>query len=274
MSCSDFCNLALSRWERGCAVSHLLGGIVTVAAWAFVWGAALAEDFRVENAVFLDNEKSPSSESVTIFHGGMVYDCLKSPPEIVVYDREAGRFILLDVGRRIRAELTTSDVAAFTTRIRESAPKHPDPVGKFLADPKFQERYEEGTRELTLSSPWATYRATLPADPETPAAIELYRDFSDWSAKLNAMLSGAASRPPFARLALDQAIADRKAIASQVVLTLSSGKADGRRATIRSTHRVVRPLAQADLDRVAQIRGFLREFKPVGFEQYRKSERK
>ncbi len=250
-------------------VSLLLAGMFGIVAG----NAARAEDFRVDNAVYPDNQKEPSSESTTIFHDGMVYDCMKSPSETVVFDRVAGRFLLLNAANRTRAELTTSDVTAFTARIQESAPRHPDPIVKFLAEPKFQERFDPTARELSLGSPWVTYRATLPAE-ETPEAVAQYREFSDWYSKLNAMLAASSCRPPFGRLMLNRAIADRKAIASQVVLTLSSGKADGPQTTIRSTHRVVRPLTTADLDRVAQVRGFLRDFKQVGFEKYRKNEAK
>lgn len=250
----------------------LMAGTLGIAAGN---STAHAEDFRVDNAVYPDNQKTPSSESVTIFHDGMVYDCMKSPAETVVFDRVAGRFLLLNAAARTRAELATSDVTAFTARIQESAPRHPDPIVKFLADPRFQERFDPTARELSLGSPLVTYRATLSAE-ETPEAVAQYREFSDWYAKLNAMLAASSCRPPFGRLMLNRAIADRKAIASQVVLvmTLSPGRADGRQTTVRSTHRVVRPLTTADLDRVAQVRGFLRDFKQVGFEKYRKNETK
>ena len=72
---------------------------------------------------------------------------------------------------------------------------------------------------------------------------------------------------------VNAALAQRRATASEVVLTLSSLKPSSRqRNTIRSEHRLVRPLDAADLDRVAETRRLMDGFKLVGFEQYRKSE--
>ena len=83
-----------------------------------------------------------------------------------------------------------------------------------------------------------------------------------------------AGRPAAVRrLAVNAAVAKRKAIASQVTLTIASPKS-GRRQTIRSTHEVVRPLTAADLERVARINKAMTDFKPVEFEKYRKSEAK
>jgi len=79
--------------------------------------------------------------------------------------------------------------------------------------------------------------------------------------------------PPFARLAVNAAVVKRKAIASQVTLTITSSKS-GRRQTIRSTHRVVRPLVAADIEQVDRIRKAMTDFKPVDFEKYRKGEAK
>ena len=231
---------------------------------------ASAEDFRVDNAVFTGDQKEPSSQSATIFHDGVVYDCMKTPDETVVFDKAAGKFILLNMANRTRAELATGDVAAVISRLQVRAPANADPVAKFLADPKFQERFDEAAGELTLSSSLVSYRLVL-STGESQAAVDQYREFSDWYARLNSLLS-PGSRPPFGRLAVNAAVANHKAIASQVILAVASGKAGGQPTTIRSTHQVVRPLTQADLDHVAKIRKSMGDFKLVSFEKYRKSE--
>lgn len=124
---------------------------------------------------------------------------------------------------------------------------------------------------MTLGSPLVTYKLVL-STAESEAAAGQYRDFSDWYARLNTLLTPGAL-PPFGRLAVNAAVAKRKAIASQVTLTISSAKS-GRRQTVRSTHQIVHQLAPTDLDRVAQIRKAMTDFKPVSFEKYRKSETK
>ncbi len=235
----------------------------------------IGEDFRVDNTVFAGDKKEPISRSVTIFHDGIVYDCMKMPAETVVFDKTTKRFVLLNMASGTRAELTTREVtdfiSRFESRLKSIIAKKPDALIQFMADPKFQERYDESAGKLTLSSPLVTYTVVLAAGPNEAAAGQ-YREFSDWYARLNILLTPGAL-PPFARLAVNAVVAKRKAIAAQVTLTIVSPKSDHRQ-TIRSTHRVVRPLTAADLEQVARIQKQMTDFKPVDFEKYRKGEQK
>jgi hypothetical protein len=234
--------------------------------------AASADDFRVDNSVFTGDKKEATSQSVTIFHDGVVYDSMKSPAETVVFDKAAMKFVLLNMSNRTRTELTTDDVAAFVTRfenqLQSMIAKQPDPLIEFMASPKFQEQFDGATSELTLSSPLVNYRLVL-LTSESDAAVQQYREFSDWYARLNTLLTPGAL-PPFGRLAVNAAIANRKAIASQVALTMSTAKSN-RRLTIRSTHQVSHPLTQTDLDYVAALRKSMSDFKLVSFDEYRKA---
>jgi hypothetical protein len=259
-----------------------LGGVMAVAGLAFGEDPridnsleAIGEDFRVDNAVFAGEKKEPISQSVTIFHEGIVYDCMTKPAETVVFDRLLKKFVLLNMENATRAELTTRDVsdfiARFQSRLRSMIEKKPDALIQFMADPKFEEKFDESAGKLTLSSPLVTYTLVLsPGQSDAPAGQ--YREFSDWYARLNLLLTPGAL-PPFARLTVNDAVAKRKAIASQVTLTITAPKS-GRRQTIRSTHRVVRPLTAADLQQVDRIKKAMTDFKPVDFEKYRKGEAK
>jgi hypothetical protein len=228
-----------------------------------------AEDFRVDNAVYAGSEKEPSSQSTTIFHEGAVYDCLKVPAETIVFEKLAGRFTLLDLAKQKRSEVTTVAITAFLTQLRPKAVESKDPLMKFLADPNFRERADESTGELILSSPLVTYRVKL-AHEATPTMVTQYRAFCDWYARLNSLLV-PGSRPPFARLKVDAALAERKATPSQVVLTVTTGKpSKPQQTSIRSEHQLVSSLEPTDLERVKQCREFMKSFTPVDFKQYRK----
>ena len=89
------------------------------------------------------------------------------------------------------------------------AAKSKDPLVKLLAEPKFQERSDEAADELTLNSPWVSYRLTL-AHEASPSVVEQYHEFCDWYARLNALLT-PGSLPPFGRLVVDAALAKRQA---------------------------------------------------------------
>jgi len=233
-------------------------------------GMARSEDFRVDNAVYAGDQKEPSSESVTIFYDGVVYDFLKAPAETVVFQKTAGRFILLNRTHRKRTELSMADVTMFVTKLRPIAADSKDPVVKFLAEPKFQTTMDDTAGELSMGSSLVNYRLKLAPESST-AVVEQYRDFCDWYARLNTLLV-PGSRPPFGRLAVNATLAEHQALASQVVLSITTGKEKRQTATIRSEHRVVRPLSPADIEQVTQTREFLTSFKLVDFKHYRKIE--
>ncbi len=147
-------------------------------------GATLGEDFRVDNAVHVGDQKEPSSQSTTIFSGGVVYDCLKTPAETVVFDKMTGQFVLLNLARRVRTELSTGEVSAFIEHLQPVAARSKDPLVKFLAEPKFQEQSSQ-PGELILSGPPITYRLTLARETDQ-SVVEQYHEFCDWYARLNA----------------------------------------------------------------------------------------
>lgn len=238
--------------------------LASVARIAYVAG----EDFRIDNRVFATGQSRPDSESTTIFYGGLVYDFLAEPAEVVVFDKAGNRFVLLDLRRRVQTELTAEAVATFVAQIKEKTSGSSNPMVKFLGDPKFSEKFDQASSELTLESVWMTYRVQLL--PTSTTIAQQVRDFSDWSARVNAVLN-PRSRPPFARLLVNDALAQRQAAAREVRLTLPAKKgAPSNRTTIRSQHELTLQLSPEDVNRVAKVRESMRTFESVAFEKYRK----
>jgi len=229
---------------------------------------AAGEDFRVENRVFVGNDKEPASQTTTIFHEGVVYDYLQEPAEVIVFETVPGRFVLLDIDRRIRAELTTEAVTSFAQRLREAAASQKDPFIRFRANPKFDEEFDAAAGQLTLSSPWMTYRLLLEGSVGHEMSAQ-YRAFSDWYCRLNTMLNPGAM-PAEARLLVNAAMSKYESIAKAVHLTIIPKKTfPPKRVELRSEHRLIRQIGEADLDRIAQTRQFMEIFKRVSFEEYR-----
>jgi len=230
--------------------------------------ADAVDGFRIENRVFRAGDREAASRSTTIFHEGLVYDYLSEPSEVIVFDQQAGRFTLIDVGRHVRCELATSEVQSFVEQLVEAAAEQDDPFVRFLSAPELSERFDSATGVLTLSSSWLSYEAKTVADVDQ-VTVDRYRQFADWYARLNAMLN-PGSPPPTARLALNAALARRGLLPREVSLTMTPKRGfPPRRVKLRSDHQVVRPLAAMDLDRIAQTREFMRIFKLVGFQDYR-----
>jgi hypothetical protein len=246
-----------------------IGALSLVVACCWL-AAARGDDFRIENRVMPDGSKQPTSRSTTIFHEGLVYDLMQEPAEAIVYDKAQRRFLLLDLRRRVRTELPTSQVASFTQGLQQWAERQHDPFVRFLGAPKFEEQFDAATGELKLQSAWLSYRVQTKPAPSQAVAAQ-YREFSDGLARLNTLLSPGA-RPPLARLALNEALHRRGLMARQVVLTMSAKSGPtAQRTVISSEHDWTLTLSDADRSRVAEVQQMLAGFKQVGFDEYRQN---
>lgn len=243
--------------------------IVMAAVLELVVPAAVADDFRVDNSIFLDNEKEPDVQSTTIFCGGLVYDYLKTPAEITVFDKGRNGFVLLDAARRVKTEVSLDKVTALAEHLQTWAIRQNDPLLAFLANPKFDEQFRENAGKLLLASPLVTYDLTTVSIGSSTVSAQ-YREFCDWYCQLNTLLN-PGSRPPFARMVVNRALDQRQLFPQEVKLTVQTGSGfPARRMTIRSQHRFVGPLVESDRDRVSQTAQFLAIFNPVPFAEYQR----
>lgn len=230
---------------------------------------APAEDFRVENRVFLDDESEPRVETTTIFLNGIVYDILSGPSEITVFDPSRGRFALLDTQRKLTADVSAKEIAGFVDRMKERASQQENPYVAFQAQPQFELQYDETSRELTFTSPWIIYRLVT-QDAESKEIAEQYREFSDWYARLNYLLNPNALLP-FSRLMVNAELAKREVVPREVYLTLTPKQGIApKRVKLRSLHHLVRHLVESDRSRVNQIQQYMKMYKQVSYNEYRR----
>ncbi len=221
----------------------------------------------MENRIYSGDQKEPVSQSLTVFQQGVVYDFLQEPAETIIFDKAAARFAILDNLRQIRTEMTTAAIDSFTQKLKDRAAKHQDPLTRFLADPVFEEHFDPTRSELLLKSPLVNYRVIVTAADNVALAAQ-YREFSDWNARLSAILN-PGSRPPFARLKLNEALANRESVPRQVTLTIASpGDQNHAPATMRSEHQLSSSLTPADLERIQRAQQAAVKYKPVAFDKY------
>ena len=229
---------------------------------------SLADDFRIETKVFVGKDKSAVSQTTTLFKAGYVYDYLSSPanPEqVAVLDKHHGRFILLDRTRKLKTEIKSEDVLAFARQCQIFAGKSSNAFLKFAADPEFDTDFS-ADGELTLSSQYINYKLqTEPAN--TPEAAQQYREFSDWYARFNAM-SNPESTPPFPRLIVNEELANRGLVPTEVQLTISGPGKLGRTVNIRSEHHVSWRLLKRDEEKIAETAHQLATLKLVPFTEF------
>ena len=120
--------------------------IVLIAAGAFCMaagrvGSASGEDFRVENTVYAGDQKEPSSrehDDLLPRRGLRLHEDARRDRGV----RQGGRPVrAVELPHRTRTELTTAELAAFIDRLQTLAAKSKDPLVRFLAEPKFEERF-------------------------------------------------------------------------------------------------------------------------------------
>jgi hypothetical protein len=229
---------------------------------------ALADGFRVDNRVFVEKEEEPRIKSTTIFHEDTVYDCLDTPQEITVFDRSAGRIVLLDTVRKIRTEVTVAQLDDLATRLRKWASGQPDEFLRFSAEPKFDEQFDTSTGELRLASPWISYRVAT-AEPKRSEILTQYKEFCDSYSLLNTQIN-PGSRPPFPRILLNDVLQRLGRMPREVHLTLrpEGEKLLGDKITARSEHQVIPHLVESDRTRIAQIDQFMAIYQPLPFREY------
>ena len=246
-----------------------LATVAICLTWMAYAGLAGAEDFRIESTVFANKEKEPVSRGSTVFHAGVAYDYLADPPRTAVLDKAHGRFILLDTRRHEKTELKLEEISTTIATLRGMAEKSPNAFLKFAANPKFEPKANDETGALDFIGTALTYRVKCVAAP-SPQAAQQYRDFLDWTARLNSMMTPAAP-PPFARLAVNEEVAGRNLMPESVELVIPKQLAlGGRGLTLRSEHVLTWRLLQKDLDQIAATGSQMASFKLVPFSEYRK----
>jgi hypothetical protein len=243
---------------------------ILIVTWLGIYSVVFGTDFRIENRVYSGDQNEPASQSLTIFNQGMVYDFLRDPIETIVFDKADKRFIVLDDARHIRTEITTATLDSFNEKLKDLAAKNQDPLMKFLADPVFNERFDPSRNELILQSPLVNYRVIITTVNDVTIPNQ-YREFTDQSVKLSAILV-PGSRPPFARMKLNDALARRESIPREVSLIINSpNDTNSPPSSVRSEHLISLDLTPADIQHIQQARKSMTDYKLVGFDVYHKS---
>ena len=225
--------------------------------------SAEEKEFRCDSEVFVGAEKKPVQSSLTIFANPMVYDFLQgTTEEVTVYDFGRGQITLLNPQRKQRVTVATDDLlrvsAAYKTMKAETD------LFAFCMQPAFDEEFANDT--LTLTSKYLTYHTSC-SKPKQPGADKVYREFADWSSRLNAFRPG--NLPPFARLEMNKSLAarDRLPIKIDRTTTLTHGVRT-RQETIRSEHIFSWTLSVEDRRRIERAGSYMADFAPVSVESY------
>jgi hypothetical protein len=231
------------------------------------------QDFRVDTELFQNQEKEPFLQTLTIFADGIVYDFRETEPrEATVFDPRHGRFTLLDEVRHAKASVTTQELLDFTLALETHAAQEKDRLFAFCAVPQFEttdkpiERNGQSLIEVRLSGKPLTYVAEGQR-PQRLEAVKAYRQFADWCARLNATRPG--NLPPGARLALNQALAERELLPLEITRTIPAAGPLGKKLELKSQHRLNWTLSGEDRKKIERAGDMMAKFDAVSYDDYR-----
>ena len=196
---------------------------------------------------------------------------MKTPAETVVFDQPAGRFILLNLKSRTPRRTDHRRVGRVHRPLAAIGRQEFRPAGEVSGRAEVSGAFRRGDRRAYAQQPVGQ----LPADAspeEDPAAVEQYHEFSDWYARLNALLGAglaAAVRAVGGQCGPGPAKGHAVAGGSDACPRASpTGSRSPSAARIASSARWPRPIS-IGWPRPASS---MASFKLVSFEQYRKLE--
>jgi hypothetical protein len=261
----------MSIWESQVMRSKFLPSLcptlllVVVGGLAFAWSGRLAaQELRVETDIFADKEEKPLSHTVTLFDGSTAYDFVDDLNQIAIFraptTRHGGQFILLDTSTQKRTEISLSQIAGLMEKVTTWAGQQKDPLLRFAAQPAFEESFDADSGTLTLRSELWTYEvATIPA--EDAVTLARFREFTDWSTRLNSMMN--STPPPGPRLELNAVLEKHGVVPVEIRRTV-----DATANSLRSVHLFTWRLSQEDHGRLDKARQYLATFEKVSNEQF------
>lgn len=257
---------------------RLLWATILVAVWqnAFLSGAHASEPLttephateplKVTTRVYGEPKSKLLHHNVTLFSDERIYDLtLVGSNFATVFDTTKSIATLLDNKSKtqtvVSIEQTTEYAAALIERAKiKRMPSH---IKAMLAS-DYEERWEPELQRLTLNSPLLQYQANL-VEPVSANVVGRYREFADWSAKLNTVLFGP---PPGARLRLNTAIYSKGRVPTEIVRALHTEK-QKKPTKVRSVHAYADRWTKVDRQRVDDVENARRTYAHVTLERFR-----
>lgn len=247
--------------RRTLTTSLLLCGILA--------GNCPAQDMHIYTLIYDKSkpETEPVARTLTLFHAGRVYDLIDSLEEVIIFEPSQDRFIVLNTKLRLKAEVHINEIRAMmkaarkVTRQRiaelrkkgDAASKATAEMLAFQLDPKFNQAFNGNKKQLTLASRHLRYEAKFAEFPMQQTA-DTWRKYADWIVQLNFVLYPRVVMPA-SRQVLNKQLAAKKAIPTEVVLTLNSRP----RVKVLAEHTVRGSLDRKDRDKIEQWNSRLKD---------------
>ncbi len=220
--------------------------------------------FRVETDLFVEGTREPIQQSLTLFSEGVAYDTSRDDDgETTMVDASRDRIVLLNDQHQLQTTVKISDLTALMNSARQQALT--TGLAVYLRGASQVQADEE---RVIVGDSVLRYEASLQRPSDLNAATAYaknFREFADAVKQLNSLRS--FGDPPFARLALNAAIADQHALPQKITLTANKGdQSTTYNCMLHATWR----LSKSDLGRIAKIGEKLATYEDVDSTEYQK----
>ncbi len=244
----------------------------TIICFAIATHLAWSDDFRIESQVYSGRQMKPVSENLTLFTDKVVYDFLfdqenaATVTEIVIYDLDKERFVLLDTQRELKLEIQSAALNELLITLKSSEPwreKYP-----FLLEPAFEVNYDEALHRLEMTSKNMTYSVQVES-PARSQAFPVYGRFIDAYSQLNA--TDPQKLPPFARLELNRELKSRRVMPTEVEMTMEipNPGLGSTQVSATSKHSVIWQLSKTDHERIETANRSWTKYRNATLGEYR-----
>ncbi|MCA9132092.1 MAG: hypothetical protein KDA45_03025 [Planctomycetales bacterium] len=207
--------------------------------------------FRVVTDIFVSTQKEPVQQTLTLFSQGVAYDIsFNDPNQITLVDPQRKRIVLLNKEQQIQTEIDLQQLHEFIDAARKQAES--SDLAPYLQGAAQVQITDEG---VTVGDRTLQYHSTLQEPREEPMAAQ-YAQVADALALLN----GRSGVPPFARLSLNRAVAEQKALPAEITRTIGS---DSQPFVVRCKLHTNWRLSRDDEQKIAEIGKMLVNFEVV-----------
>ena len=226
----------------------------------------IAPQIKIETKIFRGNDTKASGANITLFDNSLVYDFMfekpgdEKPIEVVIFDPNRSRFIMLNPRTNSRTELELLDIYKLIEDMKTQ--RQLDAEREFLINIEFDETtFADGV--LTLRSKKLTYK-TSGQKPKDETHFNLIMRYMDEYARLNATQPRAL--PPFARLELNSQIRAYNFVPNVVEVNLNLG---GQEIVLKTKHQIEWHLQEKDQELINYAKKLLLNSERVNFAQFR-----
>ena len=231
---------------------------------------AMAQEFKIETAIYASDGKLPVAQNVTLFQDSLIVD-LKvdsaTPPNILetkIYDSRQKLVTLLDHTRKVRLEISDNRLLQMVDGLRRDISQKKDL--QFLVNEAFTESQELTTSQVLLTSPTIRYRVQGQR-PKDTNYLKIHGEFLDIFTRLNA--SDPGGFPPFARLKLNQSIKKMGWIPSVVEIEMEANALVTNGLKMKSTHVLIDGLSKDDIAKISSAKNQWLGYSAVNLLEFR-----